>query len=69
MVITMACDEMILPAQDRLKQIADDYELEEVLRTERQLLYVALTRARDRLIVSAVAPASEFVEELSRPLG
>jgi superfamily I DNA/RNA helicase/mRNA-degrading endonuclease RelE of RelBE toxin-antitoxin system len=69
LVIAMACDEAILPAQDRLKQIADDYELEEVLRTERQLLYVALTRARDRLIVSAVAPASEFVEELSRPLG
>ncbi len=29
--------------------------------TERQLLYVAATRARDRLLISGVRPASEFV--------
>jgi superfamily I DNA/RNA helicase len=32
--------------------------------TERHLLYVACTRARDRLLVTAVAPASEFIDDL-----
>jgi ATP-dependent exoDNAse (exonuclease V) beta subunit len=32
--------------------------------TERQLLYVACTRARDRLSITAVEPASEFLDDL-----
>ena len=32
--------------------------------TERHLLYVACTRARDHLIVTGVAPASEFLDDL-----
>ena len=32
--------------------------------TERQLLYVACTRARDRLAISAVDPASEFLDDV-----
>ena len=39
-------------------------DLEEVYNTERHLLYVACTRARDQLFVSSVAPASEFLEDL-----
>ncbi|HHY50952.1 MAG TPA: AAA family ATPase [Alphaproteobacteria bacterium] len=66
LVIVMACDEGVLPQPNRIDRVADDFELEEVLRTERQLLYVAATRARDRLIVSAVRPASEFINELFR---
>jgi ATP-dependent exoDNAse (exonuclease V) beta subunit len=31
-----------------------------------KLLYVACTRARDELSISAVEPASEFVDDLSR---
>lgn len=64
LVVLMACDSGLLPLQDRLRQVADDHEREEVLRTERQLLYVALTRARDRLLVTATAPASEFLDRL-----
>ncbi|HLJ54725.1 MAG TPA: hypothetical protein VKT77_06760 [Chthonomonadaceae bacterium] len=44
---------------------ADDGELEEVYNTERRLLYVACTRARDHLLVTGVSPASEFLEDLS----
>jgi superfamily I DNA/RNA helicase len=33
-------------------------------RNERHLLYVACTRARDRLLVSSVEPASEFVADM-----
>jgi hypothetical protein len=39
-------------------------DLEEVYNTERHLLYVACTRARDTLLVTSVAPASEFLEDL-----
>jgi ATP-dependent exoDNAse (exonuclease V) beta subunit len=35
-----------------------------VISTERQLLYVAATRARDRLWVSGISPGSEFIESL-----
>jgi superfamily I DNA/RNA helicase len=34
------------------------------LNTERQLLYVACTRARDFLLVSGTTPASEFLTDL-----
>ena len=37
---------------------------EDVYNTERHLLYVACTRARDYLLVTSVAPASEFLDDL-----
>ena len=40
-------------------------DLEEVYATERHLLYVACTRARDHLLVTAVRPASEFLQDLT----
>ena len=63
----MACDEMIIPASERLSNVGDEFELDEVYATERQLLYVAMTRARDRLLVSAVDPGSEFLSDLADP--
>jgi superfamily I DNA/RNA helicase len=39
-------------------------ELDEVYATERQLIYVAATRARDRLLISGVTPGSEFLGDL-----
>ena len=39
-------------------------ELDEVYETERQLFYVACTRARDRLLVTGVKPGSEFLDNL-----
>jgi superfamily I DNA/RNA helicase len=44
--------------------VADEADLEDVYNTERQLLYVACTRARDRLLVTSVTPASEFLDDL-----
>ena len=61
----MACDEEVIPNQERIEQIGDLADLEEVYNTERQLLYVACTRARDRLIVTSIEPASEFLEDLA----
>jgi hypothetical protein len=62
-VAVMACDDEILPQQDRIEGVGDDAELEEVYNTERHLLYVACTRARDQLIVSGVEPVSEFLAD------
>ncbi len=63
-VIVMACDENVLPDQDRIDTVADEIEIDEVYDTERQLFYVACTRAREKLIVSGVSPASEFFADL-----
>jgi superfamily I DNA/RNA helicase len=63
-VAVMACDEPVIPAQQRTADVSDEMELDEVYATERQLLYVAVTRARDRLLVSGVRPASEFLGDL-----
>ena len=48
-----------------METAADDSDPEEVYKTERHLLYVACTRARDRLFVSGVKPVSEFLDDLT----
>jgi superfamily I DNA/RNA helicase len=63
-VAVMACDEQVVPAQTRIADVSDAMELDEVYATERQLLYVAATRARDRLLISAVEPGSEFLSDM-----
>ena len=63
-VVVMACDDEVIPLQERIESVADDTDLEEVYNTERHLLYVACTRARDYLLVTRVAPASEFLDDL-----
>ena len=63
-VIVMACDDDVLPLQGRIETAADEAELDDVYETERRLFYVACTRARDRLLVSGVEPASEFFADL-----
>ncbi len=44
--------------------VVDESDLEEVYNTERHLLYVACTRARDQLLVTGTDPVSEFVDDL-----
>ncbi len=63
-VVVMACDDEILPLQERIETVGDDADLREVYDTERHLLYVACTRARDYLLVTSVKPASEFLDDL-----
>jgi superfamily I DNA/RNA helicase len=63
-VAVMACDDEVVPLQTRIEQVTDDGDLEEVYATERHLLYVACTRAREYLHVSGVMPTSEFLEDL-----
>jgi superfamily I DNA/RNA helicase/mRNA-degrading endonuclease RelE of RelBE toxin-antitoxin system len=63
-VVVMACDDEVIPLQERIETVSDDANLEEVYNTERHLLYVACTRARDYLLVTAAAPESEFLDDL-----
>ena len=63
-VVVMACDDEVIPLQVRIETVTDDSDLEEVYDTERHLLYVACTRARDYLLVTSVNPASEFLDDL-----
>lgn len=65
-VVVMACDEEVLPLQSRIANIVDSADLQEVYNTERHLLYVACTRARDGLLVTATEPASEFLDDLMK---
>ncbi len=63
-VVVMACDDEIIPLQERIETVGEDSDLQEVYETERHLLYVACTRARDHLLVTSVEPASEFLDDM-----
>ena len=63
-VAVIACDDNVIPSEARIDAIVEETELDEVYNTERYLLYVACTRARDHLLVTGVRPASEFLRDL-----
>ena len=63
-VAVMAADEDALPDARRLARIGDLADLEAVQDQERHLLYVACTRARDRLWISGIEPGSEFLDDI-----
>ncbi|RJQ16713.1 MAG: DNA helicase [Nitrospiraceae bacterium] len=63
-VVVMACDDEIVPLQERIETVTDDADLQEVYDTERHLLYVACTRARDHLLVTSGDVPSEFLDDL-----
>jgi mRNA-degrading endonuclease RelE of RelBE toxin-antitoxin system len=65
-VAVLACDDEVIPLQERIEEVGDEADLEEIYATERHLLYVACTRARDQLWVSAAKPASEFLDDLRK---
>ena len=63
-VAVMACDAKMLPSEGRLLEATDETALEEVFATERHLLYVACTRARESLWISGLEPVSDFLQDL-----
>lgn len=64
-VAVIACDDEVIPQAERIAAIADEADLEAIYETERHLLYVACTRARDYLLLTGIAPMSEFIDDLS----
>jgi superfamily I DNA/RNA helicase len=65
-VAVIACDDEVIPLQARIETATDDSDLDEIYNTERHLLYVACTRARDHLLVTGCKPASEFLDDLTK---
>lgn len=63
-VVVAACDDDIVPLQARMAEVSDEADLADVYETERHLLYVACTRAREHLLVTGVQPASEFLSDM-----
>lgn len=64
-VAVMAVDDEIVPLQERIESVGDEADLQEVYETERHLLYVACTRARENLLITSTSPESEFLADLS----
>ena len=62
-VIVLACDQGILPLDERVADAADEAKLDDIFETERRLLYVACTRAREHLLLTGVTPASEYLAD------
>jgi hypothetical protein len=67
-VVVMACDEGILPLDERVADAADEAELDHIYETERRLLYVACTRAREHLLLTGVSPTSEYLADFTSDL-
>lgn len=63
-VAVMAVDDEVIPLQSRIEDVADGSDLEEVYNSERHLLYVACTRAREELMITGIYPASEFIDDM-----
>jgi hypothetical protein len=63
-VAVMACDNEVIPLQARIESVAEESELDEVFESERHLLYVACTRARDHVAVTGISPGSEFLTDM-----
>ena len=64
-VVVMACDEGVLPLDERVADAADEAELDDIYETERRLLYVACTRAREHLLLTGVTPTSPSIWRIS----
>jgi len=47
-----------------IRLAGDTSEIEDVYNSERQILYVACTRARDRLLISSATTTSEFLRDM-----
>lgn len=63
-VAVLALNEDVIPAPARIEQTTDPSDIEEIYSTERQLLFVMCTRAREHLLLTASGRPSEFLADL-----
>ena len=64
--VAIACDGGLLRLNERA---ADEAELDDIYETERRLLYVACTRAREHLLLTGVVPVSEYLADFGAKAG
>lgn len=62
--VVMACDNGVIPSPDRLAEADLVAGMEEIYDTERNLLYVACTRARDCLLITSAGTPSELLLDM-----
>ncbi|WP_437578083.1 3'-5' exonuclease [Sorangium sp. So ce887] len=60
-VVVVGCDADVVPATYLQKELVDEADREAFLEQERHLLYVACTRARERLVVTYAGTPSRWV--------
>ena len=60
-VFVIGCSNDIVPHRYTLTQLTDQADIDAGLERERQLLYVAITRARDEAFITWVGEPSEFL--------
>ena len=64
-VVVMACDADVIPSPERLAEADIIAGLQEIYDTERNLLYVACTRARDYLLITSSGIPSELLLDMN----
>jgi len=57
----IGCDAELLPLASVQRELVDEADKEAFIEQERQLLYVACTRARERLVVTYSGKGSRWV--------
>ncbi|WP_437648111.1 3'-5' exonuclease [Sorangium sp. So ce362] len=60
-VVVVGCDADLVPSTYLQKELVDEADREAFLEQERHLLYVACTRARERLVVTYAGTPSRWV--------
>jgi len=60
-VIVLGCEEKLLPMRSLLDRLSDPSDRDAFVEQEKHLLYVACTRARERLVVTHSGPKSRFL--------
>jgi superfamily I DNA/RNA helicase len=63
-VLVVGCDADAVPLSYQQKELVDEADREAFLEQERHLLYVACTRARERLVVTYSGTPSRWVGAL-----
>ena len=57
-------EEIVFQGALAIADAADEAELDDIYETERRLLYVTCTRAREHLLLTGVIPVSEYLADL-----
>ena len=63
-IFILSVNQGVLPLKQALEQASDEAEKKNVIKREKNLLYVAITRARKNVYISGYGERSEFLKEL-----
>jgi superfamily I DNA/RNA helicase len=61
-VFLVHVNEDVVPPKNAIESVLDDEEIEEIIKQERSLLYVASTRVRERLYILSYGTPSRLLQ-------